>query len=169
MRANHKPVARHFNLPIITPTTTWQFADYLYATGTQNAAKISDKNSSLNWVHSIHTGSRNASHSTNLFTNSCHRISSNINGQAPPHSPINQQHSTIPPFALTKSECSKPCQLSKSFTVAIQTKFLLHFVYSQLVCLLPVGILNLFRSFVVVSSAEFLTHNVNYWVYQSLC
>ena len=44
-----------------------QFADYPYATGTQKAAKISEKNSSLNWAHPIHTGSRNASHSTCTF------------------------------------------------------------------------------------------------------
>ena len=36
-------------------------------------------------------------------------------------------------------------------------------VYSKLVYLLPVGILNLFCSF------KFLPHNVNDWVYQKLC
>ena len=36
-------------------------------------------------------------------------------------------------------------------------------LYSKLVCLLPVGILNLPCS---VLSVEFLAHNVNYWVYQ---
>ena len=35
-------------------------------------------------------------------------------------------------------------------------------VYSKLVCLLPVGILNLFC---LVLSVKFLAHNVNYWVY----
>ena len=54
---------------LITLTTTWLFAGYPYTRGTQKAAKISNKNSSFNWVHSILTGSMNTSHSTNLFTN----------------------------------------------------------------------------------------------------
>ena len=54
------------------------------------------KNSSFNWVHSLHTGSMNASHSTNLFTNSCDHISTN--GKAPLHSHINLQHPTIDPI-----------------------------------------------------------------------
>ena len=33
---------------LITPTTTWQFAAYPHITGTQKAAKISNKNSSFN-------------------------------------------------------------------------------------------------------------------------
>ena len=41
------------------------FAGYPFTTGTQKAAKLSNKNSSFNWVHSILTESRNASHSTN--------------------------------------------------------------------------------------------------------
>ena len=40
------------------------------------------------------TGSMSASHSTNLFTNVSHHISTN--GIAPLHSHINQQHPTIP-------------------------------------------------------------------------
>ena len=67
---------------LITPTTTWQFACYPYTTGTQKAAKISDKNSSFNWVHSILTGSMNTTRFTNLFTNSCHLISTNGNAPA---------------------------------------------------------------------------------------
>ena len=55
-----------------TVGTALQFAGYPYTKGTQKAAKISNKNSSFNWVHSLHTGSMNASHSTNLFKNSCH-------------------------------------------------------------------------------------------------
>ena len=39
--------------------------------------KLSNKNSSFNGVHSILTGSMNASYSTNLFINSCHHISTN--------------------------------------------------------------------------------------------
>ena len=57
-------------------------------------------NSSFNWAHSIHTGLMNASHSIYLFTNSCHRISTN--GKAPPHSQINQQHPKISLFARAK-------------------------------------------------------------------
>ena len=55
--------------------------------GTQKAAKISSKNSFVNWVHSLHTELMNASHFTNLFTNSCDRISTY--GKAPLHSRIN--------------------------------------------------------------------------------
>ena len=51
---------------LITPT----FAGYFYTKGTRKAAKISNKNSSFNWVHSIHMESMNASHFANLFTNS---------------------------------------------------------------------------------------------------
>ena len=96
-----KPVAFHFNLPNRTPSTTCHFEGYPYTKGTQKSAKISKKkSSSFNWVKSIHTGSMNASCSTNLFTN-CHHISTN--GKAPPHSHImSQQHPTIPLFALTK-------------------------------------------------------------------
>ena len=122
---------------LITPTKRSQFEDYPYATGTQKAAKVSNKNSSFNWVHSIHTGSKNASHSTNLFTNLCHHISTNA--KAPRQPRINQQHPTIPLFALTKGERSKR-QRSKSFQVVIQplltrlikTKFCCT-LYSQLV------------------------------------
>ena len=60
---------------LITPSTTWPFAGYPDTTGTQKAAKNLNKNSSFNRAHSINTGSMNASHSTNLFTNySCHHI-----------------------------------------------------------------------------------------------
>ena len=48
----------------ITPTTTWLFAGYPYSTGTQKAAKISNKNSFFNWVHSLHTELMNTSQST---------------------------------------------------------------------------------------------------------
>ena len=72
---------------LITPTTTRLFADYPYTTGTQKAARISNKNSFFNWVHSLHKELMNASHSTNLFSNSCNHISTN--GKAPLHSPIN--------------------------------------------------------------------------------
>ena len=55
---------------LITPPTTRLFAGYPYTTGTQKAAKISNKNSFFNWVHSLHTELMNASQSTNSFTNS---------------------------------------------------------------------------------------------------
>jgi len=44
----------------------------------------------FNWVHSLHTESMNASHSTNLFTNSCDHIFTN--GKAPLHSHINHNN-----------------------------------------------------------------------------
>ena len=49
--------------------------------------KVSNKNSFFNWVHSFHMELMNASHSTNLFTNSCDHISTN--GKALLHSHIN--------------------------------------------------------------------------------
>ena len=63
---------------------------YPYTTGTQKAAKLSNKNSFFNWVHSLHTELMNASHSTNLFTNSCNHISTN--GNALLHSHINHNN-----------------------------------------------------------------------------
>ena len=63
---------------------------YPYTTGTQKAAKISNKNSFFNWVHSLHKELINASHSTNLFTNSCDHIFTN--GKAPLHSHINHNN-----------------------------------------------------------------------------
>ena len=54
----------------------WGF-QYPYSAGTQKAARISNKNSFFNWAHSTHTGSMKASHSTELFTNSRHHISTN--------------------------------------------------------------------------------------------
>ena len=74
----------------ITPTTTWLFAGYPYTTGTQKAAKFSNKNSIFNWEHCLHTALMNASHSTNLFTNSCNRVSTN--GNALLHSHINHNN-----------------------------------------------------------------------------
>ena len=81
-----KPVARHFNLPNHS-TTTWLFAGDPYTTRTQKAAKVSNKIYFFNWVHSLHTELMNASHSTNLFTNSCDHISTS--GKALLHSHIN--------------------------------------------------------------------------------
>ena len=72
-----------------TASTTWQFADYPYTTGTQKAAKISNKNSQgITKRLSFHY----------LLTNSCHRISTN--GKAPPHSHINLQHPTISQYTV---------------------------------------------------------------------
>ena len=68
----------------ITPTTTWLFAGYSYTTERRKAAKFSNKNSFFNWVHSLHTELMNASHSTNLFANSCDHNSTN--GKASLHS-----------------------------------------------------------------------------------
>ena len=76
-KKRHRCVQNHLRAILfflITPTT-WLFAGYPYTTGTQKAARVSlvsYKNSSFNWVHSLHTGSMNAFHSTNWFTNSCH-------------------------------------------------------------------------------------------------
>ena len=96
MRPNQSRVILVF---LITPTTTRLFAGYSYTKGTQKAAKISNKNSFFNWVHSLHTELMNASHSTNLFTNSCDHISTN--GKARLHS-YKPQQPTILLFALTK-------------------------------------------------------------------
>ena len=67
---------------LITPASALQFAGYPCTTGTQKPPKISNKNSSFNWVHSIIMRSMSAPHSTYLFTNSCHHISTN--GKASP-------------------------------------------------------------------------------------
>ena len=64
MRPNH---LRAILIFLITPTTKWQFADYPYTTETQKTTKISNENSSFNWVHSIHRGSMNTSHSTKVI------------------------------------------------------------------------------------------------------
>ena len=72
------------------PITTWQFAACPYTTSTQKAAKISNKNFSFNWAHSIYPEWTNASHYINLFTNSCDHTSTN--GKAPLYPHNNQQH-----------------------------------------------------------------------------
>ena len=77
---------------LIISTTTWQLAVYPYTTGTQKAAEISDKNSSLYWVHSIRTKSMSTSH---LFTNSCHHISTNCKTPPYPHKTNNTYNSYI--------------------------------------------------------------------------
>ena len=61
-----KPVARHFNLP-----------SHSHYSMTVCRLSLHHGSTSFNWVHSIVTGSMNASHSTNLFPNSCHHISTN--------------------------------------------------------------------------------------------
>ena len=95
--AASKPVARHFKPSYSIPLQH----DNLRAILTpREHRKISNKNSSSNWVYTIHMRSMNASHSTNLSTNSYDHISTN--GKALPHSYINLQHPTIPLFALTK-------------------------------------------------------------------
>ena len=87
---------RASSIYLITPTTTWLFAGYAYTTETWKAAKISNKNSSFNGVHSLHTELKNASHSTIIYS----QIS--ISGKAPLHFHTNLLHPTIPLFALTK-------------------------------------------------------------------
>ena len=71
--------SRPISISLIIPTTAWLLILllYPYTTGTQKAAKISNKNLFFNWVHSLHMELMNASHSTNLFTNSCDHISTN--------------------------------------------------------------------------------------------
>ena len=69
------------------------FADYPYTTEKRKAAKFSKKNSLFNWVHYLHTELMNASHSTNLFTNSCYHISTN--GKVPLLSHITPRISSI--------------------------------------------------------------------------
>ena len=96
---------------LITPTTTWLLTGYPYTTGTQKAAKISNKNF-FNWVHLLHTELMNATHSTNLFTNSCDFISTN--GKAPLHSHINHNN---PQFLYSLWWRAN----AKSFTVVIQS------------------------------------------------
>ena len=85
-----KPVVRHFNLP--------NHSHSLHQGNTQSRKTLEQK-LIFNWVHSLHTESMNASHYTNLFTNSCDHIFSN--GKAPLHS-YKPQQPTIPLFALTK-------------------------------------------------------------------
>ena len=87
MRPNQ---SRTISIYLTTPTATWLFAGYPYTTGTQKAVKISTKNKFFNWVHSRHQELMNASHSTNLFTNSCDQIFTN--GKAPLHSHINHNN-----------------------------------------------------------------------------
>jgi len=114
MRPNQ---SRAISIFLTTPTTTWLFAGYPYTTGTQRAAKISNKNSFFNWVHSLYTELMNASHSTNLFTNSCDHILTN--GKAPLHSHINHNNPQFLYSLWRRAKRSKR-QLSKSFTVVIQ-------------------------------------------------
>jgi len=78
---------------LISPITTWLFVGYPYTMGTQKATKISNKNSSFNCLHSLHTKWMNASHSTKVFTNSCDHVSTN--DKASLHTHITPQNSSI--------------------------------------------------------------------------
>ena len=98
LRYPSKPVARYFNLPYHSNHNMTICGLSLHH-GNAESRKTSNKNPSFNWVHFLHTGLINTSHSTNLFTNSCDHISTN--GKAT-HSHINLQHPTMPLFALTK-------------------------------------------------------------------
>ena len=87
-----KPVARHFNLPNHSHHNMT-----ICGLSLHHGNKISNKNSFFNWVHSLHTELMNASHSTNLFTNSYfHQWQSSSTLSYKPQQP------TIPLFALTK-------------------------------------------------------------------
>ena len=66
-----KPVTRHFNLQNHSHHNMTICGHHRNT----ESHKISNKNSFFNWVHSLHTELMNASHSTNLFTNSCDHIS----------------------------------------------------------------------------------------------
>ena len=80
-----KPVARHFALPNHSHHNMNICGLSLYHGNTESRKSL--KNSFFNLVHSLYTELVNASHSTNLFTNSCNHISTN--GKAPLHSHIN--------------------------------------------------------------------------------
>ena len=81
-----KPVARHFNLPNHS-YHNMTVCGLSLQNGNTESRKHLEQNSFFNWAHSLHTKLMNASHSTNLFTNSCAHISTN--GKAPLHSYIN--------------------------------------------------------------------------------
>ena len=72
----------------------------LHHGNTESRNNLEHKKLSFNHVLSFHMELMNASHSTNLFTNSYDHIS--INGKAPLQSQINLHHPTIPLLALTK-------------------------------------------------------------------
>ena len=82
-----KPFAHHFNL-LLNYSNNHNMT--ICGLSLQKVARIWTKNSSFNKVNSILTEPMNASHSINLFTNSCYHIS--INGKASPHPHKNQQH-----------------------------------------------------------------------------
>ena len=81
-----KPVARHFNLPNHSHHNMTIYGLSLHHGNTESRKNLK-QNSFFNWLHSLHTELMNASHSTNLFANSCDHICSN--GKAPLHSRIN--------------------------------------------------------------------------------
>ena len=94
-----KPVARRFNLPNHSHHNMTICGLSLHHGNTESRKNLEQK-LFLNWAHSLHTELMNASHSTNLFTNSCDHISTN--GKAPLHSRINHNTPIYPVFALTK-------------------------------------------------------------------
>ena len=112
---------------LITPNTTWIFAGYPYTTGTQKASKISNKNSPFNWVHSLHTELMNASHSTNLFTNSCDHISTN--GKAPLHSHL---HSHQKAFDMGEAQQALAVKNNKKQRFIVYWQSYLELLNSQL-------------------------------------
>ena len=84
-----KPVARHFNLPNHSHHNMTICGLSLHQGNTESRKTLEQK-LIFNWVHSLHTESMNASHSTNLFTNSCDHIFTN--GIASLHSYINHNN-----------------------------------------------------------------------------
>ena len=78
-----KPVARHFNLPNHSHHNMTICGLSLQHGDTESRKNLEQK-FIFNWVPSLLTELMNASHSTNLFTNSCDHISTN--GKAPLHS-----------------------------------------------------------------------------------
>ena len=112
---------------LITPTTTWLFVGYPHTTGTQKAAKISNKNSPFNLVHSLHTKLMNDSHSTNVFTNSSGHISTN--GKAPLHS---QLHRYQKAFDMGETQQAQAVNKNKEKRFFVYWKRYLELAYSQL-------------------------------------
>ena len=111
-----KPVARHFNLPYYFHHNMTICGLSLHHGNTESHKNLEQKFIfQLGTLYPHRINERLSS--TNLFTNSCHHISTNR--KAPPHSHRNQLHPTIPLFALTKGQRSKRL-FSKSFMVVIQ-------------------------------------------------
>ena len=75
-----KPIARCFKHPNHSHHNVTICVLSLLHGNTESRKNLGQK--FFNWVHSILTGSMNTTRSTNLFTNSCHLISTNGNAPA---------------------------------------------------------------------------------------